>query len=312
MMAKKSKKSGQAPAAGAELAQRWRAEKEQAEKYLDIVSTIILALNKKGQVTLINRKGCEILAAPKAEILGQDWFANFLPPEARPAVEKVFQGLMAGREKEFAYFENEILAKNEQKKVIAWHNVLLKDEAGNIKGVLSSGQDITEKRKIESRLRDFVSKWEETINFLSSGISVHANDFTIIEVNKSLCRLLGKSRAQIIGRKCYQIFHNLSQPVKGCPLLKSIKTKKKESLEYYEPVLKRWLSVATVPILDARGEVKKTIHEVNDITERKQAEIEIKKRNQELEKANRLMVGRELKMVELKKEIAALKKRLNL
>jgi len=43
-----------------------------------------------------------------------------------------------------------------------------------------------------------------------------------------------------------------------------------------------------------------------DISERKRAESELKKKNKELELFNRLAVGREIKMIELKKEINAL------
>ncbi len=43
-----------------------------------------------------------------------------------------------------------------------------------------------------------------------------------------------------------------------------------------------------------------------DITERKSAEEELKKKTKELEGFNKLAVGRELKMIELKKEINAL------
>ena len=43
-----------------------------------------------------------------------------------------------------------------------------------------------------------------------------------------------------------------------------------------------------------------------DISERKRAENELKKKNKELELFNRLAVGREIKMIELKKEINAL------
>ncbi len=45
---------------------------------------------------------------------------------------------------------------------------------------------------------------------------------------------------------------------------------------------------------------------MRDITERKAAEAEIKEKADELVKFNRLAVGRELKMIELKKEINAL------
>jgi len=50
---------------------------------------------------------------------------------------------------------------------------------------------------------------------------------------------------------------------------------------------------------------------VTDISAQKRAERELKEQNSELEKMNKLMVGRELKMVELKQEIAALRKKID-
>ena len=64
--------------------------------------------------------------------------------------------------------------------------------------------------------------------------------------------------------------------------------------------------IRTKPIeIDNR---KLIIGMVEDITERKKMEIELKKRNEELEKIHRLTIGRENKMVQLKKEIDKLKK----
>lgn len=50
-------------------------------------------------------------------------------------------------------------------------------------------------------------------------------------------------------------------------------------------------------------EEARTVVSLLDITERKRAEEELHKRLKELEIFNRISVGRELKMIELKKEI---------
>ena len=285
-------------------------ERMRASQYLDIAGTIILALDGEGKVILINRKGREILGVIKKDVVGKNWIDNFVPPEQRKNVKEVFQKLKTRQKKEVEYYENEIITRSNERKLIGWHNTYLKNEEGEISVILSSGEDITERRKAKEKLIEFARKWEETLNFLSGGVSIHARDFTIVDANKSLCRILGKSKEEIIGRKCYEVFHNKNKPIAECPMLKSMQSKRKETVEIFEPAISKWLAVATVPIVGDNGEIKKTIHEVNDITERKQAEIEIKKRNEELEKANKLMVGRELKMIELKKQIKKLEEKL--
>lgn len=64
-----------------------------------------------------------------------------------------------------------------------------------------------------------------------------------------------------------------------------------------------------------RGEKDKITHYqgiVTDITERKQTEEALKEKVEEIKKMNKSMIGRELKMAELKKENEELKKKLSL
>ena len=49
-------------------------------------------------------------------------------------------------------FQRAIVTKAGKERLIAWRNTLLKDERGNITGVLASGEDITDLRDTEKAL----------------------------------------------------------------------------------------------------------------------------------------------------------------
>ncbi|MEI7604412.1 MAG: PAS domain S-box protein [bacterium] len=69
-----------------------------------------------------------------------------------------------------------------------------------------------------------------------------------------------------------------------------------------------WANVRASVIINEKGEESGFVGTIEDITERKNAEDELKKRNQELEQLNKLMLGRELKMIDMKKEIEKIDK----
>jgi len=51
-----------------------RQEQNRAQQYLDIAAVIMLVLDKDGKITLLNRKGYEILQYPEGTLLGKSWF----------------------------------------------------------------------------------------------------------------------------------------------------------------------------------------------------------------------------------------------
>lgn len=130
-----------------------RKEKERAEKYLDVAGVIIRVLDREGRVALINRKGAEILGYPEEEIVGKTWIDHFVPERLQGEVWSVFRKLIEGKVDLAGYYENPIITKSGEERVIAWHNTVLRDEAGNVTAALSSGEDITARKKAEDKAR---------------------------------------------------------------------------------------------------------------------------------------------------------------
>ena len=122
-------------------------EKNRAQKYLNIAGSIIISMNAKGDLVLINQKGLTVLGYTHEEAIGKNWINHFLPTSIRGEVKDVFNNLMQGKVEPFEYHENPILTKNGSERTIAWYNTLVQDGNGRNIGILSSGQDITELKR---------------------------------------------------------------------------------------------------------------------------------------------------------------------
>ncbi len=127
-------------------------ERDRVKNLLDIAGFMILALDAKGKVTLINRRGCEILGRPEKEILGKDWVATFIPGRARPEIKKAFRNVIEGDIEGFLTHENPVLTSDGDEREILWNNAFIQDGSGKVTGLLSSGEDITERKHAENEL----------------------------------------------------------------------------------------------------------------------------------------------------------------
>ena len=147
-----------------------RQEKERAQQYLDIAGVMIVALNRESRVTLINKKGCDLLGCKEEEALGKDWFLNFLPVRVQEKVKSLSLRVLAEESGSLNYFENPVLTREGNERLIAWHNTILKDKDGNIFGLLSSGEDITEKKVAEFELRESREQLRNLSRYLQSSM----------------------------------------------------------------------------------------------------------------------------------------------
>jgi PAS domain S-box-containing protein len=133
-------------------------ERDTAQKYLDIAGVMIVVLDKNGNVSLINRKGAEIIGGTESEIAGLNWFDNFIPERERTRVKAGFDRIIAGESTPLEFFENIIMTRQGEERLIEWNNTVLRDTEGKITNTLSSGNDITDRRKVEIALQESSEK----------------------------------------------------------------------------------------------------------------------------------------------------------
>jgi PAS domain S-box-containing protein len=127
-------------------------EKAKAERYLDIVGNMVLVLDSQGKITLLNRKGYDILGYLEGELNGKSWIDTCLPKEMREEHRKLFESLVQGKAKTLTQYENPIVTKQGELRLISWNITELRNKTGQIVGTLSSGEDITEHKKTEEQL----------------------------------------------------------------------------------------------------------------------------------------------------------------
>lgn len=128
-------------------------ERDRAQNYLDTVETIMVALDKRGRVTMINRKGREILGYDESELLGCFWYKARFMLGSEGFYSRHLQSINEGvLTKENAYTESFIKDKQGDKHLIAWHHRIEFDVNNKPSGILSAGEDITQ--KFDSRSHD--------------------------------------------------------------------------------------------------------------------------------------------------------------
>jgi PAS domain S-box-containing protein len=95
------------------------------------------------------------------------------------------------------------------------------------------------------------------------------NDYVVKNINEAVCKRLGKRSEEIIGKKCYKIFHGKSGPWEECPHHRTLKSQK----EYVEEIEDQYLGgifiSSSSPIFNMKHDLIGTVHVLRDISELK-------------------------------------------
>ncbi|MDH3973459.1 MAG: PAS domain S-box protein [Deltaproteobacteria bacterium] len=284
--------------------EKLKASEERLRVITETAQDAIIYIQEKGDIHLWNKRAEEMFGYVFDEAAGKNIHKLILPErfrrdagEGMKAFSKTGEGPLVGKTIECIALRGDgsefpVEVSISSVKVNGkWHAT----------GIV---RDISERKNSEEKIRkqgDFLRTVFDSITHPFYVIDSH--NFTVKMANAAL-----KDKFEE-GVTCYELTHNRKSPCDGkdhlC-LLEEVKETKKPAMAEHTHFDAEGNAVVVEayshPVFDDKGEVIQIIEYTIDITERKKMEEKLKQNIDELERFNRLMVGRELKMGELKKE----------
>ncbi|MFH1782105.1 MAG: PAS domain S-box protein [Candidatus Omnitrophota bacterium] len=267
------------------------------EKCIDLMDLIGVSINREKKVTFINEEGCKILGYKKEELIGRSVF-EFIHPDDTKRLLPLLARYIAKKTKDFLMRQNnpiyEIFEYRLKDKNGNWHDFECTANPSGDKIVFIS-KDITLRKESQKGILEISKFPEENPN----PVLRISSDGTVLYKNEATDKILKESK--VLENDIYSILP------KDIHLIIAKSLEEERVISDLEMILEeRTFSYSVVPVKDS-GYVNLY---ANDITERKDIDRQLRMKIADLEKFHSLSVGRELKMIELKKKIRLLEERI--
>lgn len=119
---------------------------------IQCVPNVIIFLSLDHLILEFNTEAERLYGRKREDVLGKNYFEEFLPEDARQAVAADIEKVLAG--KPTRDFENTVIAHDGRKHVLSWNVDRVLDSNDNPIGIVAIGQDITEREQAGEELKE--------------------------------------------------------------------------------------------------------------------------------------------------------------
>ncbi len=287
--------------------QKLTESEERFRAVVESASDAVICLQPPGRIYLWNRKAEEMFGFSAAEVTDKNLHETIAPERYRKAA-------VEGLNRFFCSGAGNILGKTVELTALRKDGtefpIELSISGVKIRGLWNSVgiiRDITERKNAEELLRKSEEKYKKLVDNALVGVYRTNLNGDFLYANEALLRIFGYgSPEELASVKVQALYANPDDRKRLIEMLK-----KEGRVDKFETDIVVKIGKVKQVLFCAVLEGDLISGMTIDITERKALEAELKQNLEESERINKLMVGRELKMEDLRKEVHALRSRLH-
>lgn len=258
---------------------------ENLDALFDSVKAGILIQSKTGEITYVNRTTCEIFEMEREDIVSRnsldliwemtDEEGNTVPGNDHPSMIT----LATGRPVRDAV--RSLFSKHTQKQkwLVISTQPMFSSSDDEISEVLVTIYDLTDRKKAEKRLSQLEREQSIVLDSMQEMLAFYDTDLRILWSNRASAESVDQSQEQLHGKHCYQVWHGRQSPCEICPVLKARDTGQPQEAEVTTPD-GRAFCLRGYPVKDDNGDVVNMVEFGRDITDIKNAEVEIRRQKE--------------------------------
>jgi len=152
------------------------------------------------------------------------------------------------------FFNNRPITEEDMRFLTAFSN--------NVASAIENARLFEQVKLTEQELENIFESISDMVYFIGE-------DYVLKNINKAVSKRLGKPAEEIIGKKCYEVFHGTVGPWAECPHQKTVEKRTAFVEEVEDPYMGGTFIISSSPIFDMSGEFMGTVNVVSDITELK-------------------------------------------
>ncbi len=259
------------------MAEDFKMDTKGIEHYFDLVGAIIVVLKTDHTVAFINRAGCDALGYKRDEVIGKEWTNNFAPESVKNEQELIFKQLISGNISSPYCIETQVLLNNNLTRAVKWCSELIKDDDGNITGLVGTVTDLKDVNITKAELAVTEERYRTIFESSPVGIALSGYGGRLLSANPAFETMLGYSEGELKEMTFADISHP-GELAKNLKLFDEMLECKRDSYHlekryYHKDGRVVWAELTVSAVRGENGALKYAVTIVEDITKRKQVEL---------------------------------------